>query len=56
LNFLVENFEPVKEAKTDKTPQKNVDTKPKEITNGHHETKTDTELLEKGDIVFTCKL
>jgi len=51
----IENFESVKEAKTDKTPQKTNDTKVKEVTNGHHETKTDNELLEKGDIVFMYK-
>jgi hypothetical protein len=39
LIVLVEDFQPVKAAKTDKTPQKNVN----------------NEILERGDIVFTCK-
>ena len=46
----------MKEAKIDKTPQKNLDTKTNEGTNGHHERKTDIEVLEQGDIVFMCKL
>jgi len=44
-----------KKLKTDKTPEKDLDTKSKEITNGHDETKIDNELLEKGDIVFMYK-
>ncbi len=52
----MESVHSVKEAKIDKTPQKTIDPKPKEITNGQHETKTDNELLEKGNIVFMCKL
>ncbi|CAF1070985.1 unnamed protein product [Adineta steineri] len=51
----IENFEPVKEAKVDKTPEKSINRKSKEVTNGHHETKHDNEYLEKGDIVFTYK-
>ncbi len=52
----MESVHSVKEAKIDGTPQKTIDTKLKEIKNGHHETKNDNELLEKGDIVFMCKL
>ncbi|CAF1207560.1 unnamed protein product [Adineta ricciae] len=53
----IENFEPVKEAKTEKTPQKSVDTKSKEVTKVHlhHQTETSNECLEKGDIVFMYK-
>ncbi|UJR25012.1 hypothetical protein I4U23_006373 [Adineta vaga] len=52
----IENFEPVKEIKTDKTPQKSVDTTPKKGTNAHHhEENTNNKSLEKGDIVFMYK-
>ncbi|CAF0758749.1 unnamed protein product [Rotaria sp. Silwood1] len=51
----VEDFESIKEAKTDKTLEENLDTKQKELTNNHHEIKNDDEFLEKGDIVFMYK-
>ncbi|CAF1030808.1 unnamed protein product [Rotaria sordida] len=51
----IEDLESVKEAKTDKTSEEKRDTKQNKITNNHHETKSDTELLEKGDILFTYK-
>lgn len=47
----MENLDSDKKAKT----EKNIDTNEKEITDGHQETKTNNELLEKGDIVFMCK-
>jgi hypothetical protein len=43
FDVLVENLEPVKEAKLE------------EKTNGHHETKADNQILERGNIVFMCK-
>lgn len=52
MRILVENFEPNKEAKAEKSNDK----KSKETTNNHQENKTDDEILEKGDIVFMCKI